>query len=138
MPKAAERALGRGGTECFVSILAGWEITLKPLLGLSAADVEAGIAAVGARAADPVQPFGGASKSPCLQPSQEPVRPAVDRAGDSEDMQIVSSDSRFGEYRQVKGGLGLKLPDVPNILWWISRRHIMQYDCHFTFARNLG
>ena len=49
LPRSVERALGRSGAECFVSIVSAWEIGIKPQLGLNPFDVESGIAAMGAQ-----------------------------------------------------------------------------------------
>ena len=48
LPGKVERLLGKAGTDVFVSIVSAWEIVMKPKLGISAADVEAGIAAMAA------------------------------------------------------------------------------------------
>jgi hypothetical protein len=47
LPGKVQRLLGKG-TDVFISIVTAWEIVMKPKLGISAADVEAGITAIAA------------------------------------------------------------------------------------------
>jgi PIN domain nuclease of toxin-antitoxin system len=48
LPRSVERVLTKRETECLVSIVTGWEITMKAKLGVSAADIEAAIGEMGA------------------------------------------------------------------------------------------
>jgi PIN domain nuclease of toxin-antitoxin system len=103
LPKAAERALDRHGVECFVSILTGWEIALRPMLRLTSADVEAGIAALGARTL-PVRftHLAGLAALPVHIHHKDPFDRLLIAQAIAEDMQMLSSDSRFAEYSRLK------------------------------------
>ncbi len=43
VPRPVERVLNRRDTECAISIVTGWEIMMKPKLGLRASKIEAAI-----------------------------------------------------------------------------------------------
>lgn len=103
LPKNVERLLEKPSTEAFVSIVTGWEIVMKPKLGLSATDVEDGIAAMGAtvlpvrfRRLDELSalPMSGEHRDPF---DRMPISQAL-----AEDLSMVSSDTRFQDYKRLR------------------------------------
>lgn len=103
LPTGVQRLLEKQSTQTFVSIVTGWEIVMKPKLGLSAADVEAGIAAMGAIAL-PVR-FRHLDELFAL-PTDGYHRDPFDRMliaqALAENLSIVSSDTRFGGYKRLR------------------------------------
>ena len=103
LPRVVERQITRSGTERFVSIVSAWEIAMKPNLGLSAADVEAGIAAMGS-AVLPVR-FRHLDKLSSLaiyQDHRDPFDRMLIAQALAEDLSMVSSDTRFGDYKGLR------------------------------------
>jgi PIN domain nuclease of toxin-antitoxin system len=103
VPTLVERALSRSDTECFISIVTGWEIAIKPTLNLSAADVEAGIAAMPATLL-PVKfkHLDELSRLPTYAHHRDPFDRLLIAQAIAEDLSMVSSDTRFGEYTRLR------------------------------------
>lgn len=102
-PRAVERLLTRAGTETFVSIVSAWEITMKPALGMNAADVEAGVAAMGSVVL-PIR-FSHLDELHGLatyNDHRDPFDRILIAQALAEDMPIVSSDTRFGSYKRLR------------------------------------
>jgi PIN domain nuclease of toxin-antitoxin system len=103
LPRSVERWFTRSATECVVSIITGWEIAMKPKLGLSAADVEAGIGEMGA-ALLPVRfrHIDELSRLPSYEDHRDPFDRMLIAQALAEDMAIVTGDARFGGYRRLR------------------------------------
>lgn len=103
IPRAVDRALRKSGVECFVSIISAWEIALKPGLGIDAADVEAGIAAIGAQ----VLPLRFShltelSALPLLDAHRDPFDRLLIAQALAENLRMISSDQRFPAYKRLR------------------------------------
>ena len=103
LPRGVQRLLARPGTTAFVSIVTGWEIVMKPALGLSAADVEAGIAAIGASVL-PVRfrHLDELSHLPVREDHRDPFDRMLIAQALVEDLEIVTSDTRFESYKRLR------------------------------------
>lgn len=103
VPPAVERALNRKGTECFVSIVTAWEIANKPALNLSATDVEVGIVRMSAILL-PInfQHLDELSRLPLYTNHRDPFDRLLIAQAIAEDLSIVSSDLRFGNYKSLR------------------------------------
>ena len=103
LPRRVERLLGKSGNETYISMVTVWEIVLKPKLNLTPPAVESGIAAMGA-AILPIR-FQHMDKLAAL-PENGDHRDPFDRMLISqalaEDLSIVSSDQRFGDYKNLR------------------------------------
>lgn len=103
LPRAVERALEKPGAECYVSIVSAWEIAMKRQLGLRPPDVEAGIAAMGAR----VLPIRFAHLTeilglPLFEHHRDPFDRLLIAQAISENLRMISSDSRFPDYKNLR------------------------------------
>lgn len=103
LPRVVERQITKTGTEKFVSIVSAWEILMKPKLGLSAADVESGIAAMGSvvlpvrfRHLDELSALATCSDH------RDPFDRMLIAQALAEDLSIVSGDARFGDYKGLR------------------------------------
>ena len=103
LPGKVERLLGKAGTDVFVSIVSAWEIVMKPKLGISAADVEAGIAAITATVL-PVRfrHIDELSALPAHGDHRDPFDRMLIAQALAEDLSVVSSDTRFEEYKRLR------------------------------------
>jgi PIN domain nuclease of toxin-antitoxin system len=103
VPLPVERALNRKDTECFVSIVTAWEIANKPILNLSATDVEAGIARMSAILL-PIsfQHLDELSRLPLFPNHRDPFDRLLIAQAIAEELSIVSSDLRFGNYKRLR------------------------------------
>src|SRR6266567_4182605 len=96
LPRPVERILTRRNTEYLVSIVTGWEIIMKPKLGLSAADFEAAIREMGA-ALLPVKyrHLDELASLPIQQDHRDPFDRMLIAQALAEDVPVVSADTRF-------------------------------------------
>jgi PIN domain nuclease of toxin-antitoxin system len=103
LPRSVERVLARRDTECLVSIVTGWEITMKPKLGVSVADIEAAIAEMGA-ALLPIKfkHLNELSHLPAYEDHRDPFDRMLISQALAEDLSIVTSDTRFGDYKRLR------------------------------------
>lgn len=103
LPKAVQRALNRRDAECFVSIVTAWEIVNKPTLVLSTADVKTGIAKIAAILL-PIkfQHLDELSRLPLYPNHRDPFDRLLIAQAIAEDLSIVSSDTRFGNYKRLR------------------------------------
>jgi PIN domain nuclease of toxin-antitoxin system len=103
LTRAVERALNRADTERFVSIVTAWEIANKRTLSLSATDVEAGIAAMAATLL-PInfQHLDELYRLPLYTNHRDPFDRLLIAQAIAEDLSIVSSDIRFGNYKRLR------------------------------------
>jgi len=99
LPRRVQRLLARQNTATFVSIVTGWEIAMKPVLGLSASDVEAGVGAMGASVL-PIRfrHLDELSRLTVREDHRDPFDRMLIAQALAEDLEIVTSDSRFGAY----------------------------------------
>jgi len=99
LPRRVQRLLARQNTATFVSIVTGWEIAMKPVLGLSASDVEAGVGAMGASVL-PIRfrHLDELSSLTVREDHRDPFDRMLIAQALAEDLEIVTSDSRFGAY----------------------------------------
>ena len=103
LPILVERALEGSSVECYVSIVSVWEIVLKPKLGLDAVDVEAGIAAMGARLLPIRIPhLAELAQMPLFEIHRDPFDRLLIAQAVAENMRIISSDSRFPLYKKLR------------------------------------
>ncbi len=103
LPKAVERMLAKPDTECVISIVTGWEIILKPKLGLSPQDFDAAISEMGA-ALLPIRfrHLNELFRLPYLDDHKDPFDRMLVAQALAEELPIVSSDSRFPSYKRLK------------------------------------
>ncbi len=103
LPRKVERLLEKAGTDVFVSIVTAWEIVMKPKLEISAADVEAGIAAMAATVL-PVRfrHIDELSALPAHGDHRDPFDRMLIAQALAEDLSMVSSDTRFEEYERLR------------------------------------
>jgi PIN domain nuclease of toxin-antitoxin system len=103
LPRGVQRLLARRSAVTYVSIVTGWEIVMKPDLGLSSADVEAGIAAVGASVL-PVRfrHLDELSRLPIRDDHRDPFDRMLIAQELAEELEIVTSDTRFDGYKQLR------------------------------------
>ena len=103
LPRGVERLLTKASTEKFVSIVSAWEILMKPKLGLCAADVEAGIAAMGSVVL-PVsfRHLDELSGLSTYEDHRDPFDRMLIAQSLAEDLSIVSGDTRFGHYKRLR------------------------------------
>jgi len=103
LTRPVERALNGKDTERFVSIVTAFEIAIKPSLGLSTTDVEAGIAAMAATLL-PIkfQHLDELSRLPLYTNHRDPFDRLLIAQAIAEDLSIVSSEMRFGNYKRLR------------------------------------
>jgi PIN domain nuclease of toxin-antitoxin system len=103
LTRVAERVLNRSDTQRFVSIVTAWEIAIKHSLSVSATDVEAGIAAMPATLL-PIkfQHLDQLSRLPLYTNHRDPFDRLLIAQAIAEDLSIVSSDMRFGNYKGLR------------------------------------
>jgi PIN domain nuclease of toxin-antitoxin system len=102
-PRGVERLLSKQETQCLISIVSGWEIVLKPKLGLTAGDVESAIREMGALLL-PIKfkHLAGLSDLATLTDHRDPFDRMLIAQALVEDVPIVTSDSRFSDYRGLR------------------------------------
>lgn len=103
LPRPVERILKKRDTGLIVSIVTGWEILMKPKLGLSAGDVEAAIKEMGAV----VLPIKFAhlhrlSQLPVYEHHKDPFDRMLIAQAFAEDLPVLTSDVRFSEYSGLR------------------------------------
>jgi PIN domain nuclease of toxin-antitoxin system len=93
----------RRDTECFISIVTGWEIAMKPALSLSSAEVKAGIEATPATLL-PItfEHLDEYSRLPTYTNHRDPFDRLLIAQAIAEDLSIVSSDTRFAYYKRLR------------------------------------
>jgi PIN domain nuclease of toxin-antitoxin system len=103
LPLSVERALNRRDTQCFVSIVTAWEIAIKHSLSLSAHDVEIGIARMSAILL-PIgfQHLDELSRLQAFTNHRDPFDRLLIAQAIAEDLSMVSSDMRFGNYKRLR------------------------------------
>jgi len=103
LTRAVERALTRNDTERFVSIVTAWEIAIKHSLSVSATDVEAGITAMAATLL-PIkfQHLDELYRLPLYTNHRDPFDRLLIAQAIAEDLSMVSSDMRFGNYKRLR------------------------------------
>jgi PIN domain nuclease of toxin-antitoxin system len=103
LPRGVQRLLARQSTVVSVSIVTGWEIAMKPDLGLSSSDVEVGVAAMGASVL-PIR-FRHLDELSHLQirdDHRDPFDRMLIAQALAEDLEIVTSDARFDGYKRLR------------------------------------
>jgi PIN domain nuclease of toxin-antitoxin system len=103
LPRGVQRLLARHSTIACVSIVTDWEIVMKSDLGLRSADVEAGIAAMGAFML-PVtfRHLDELSHLPIRDEHRDPFDRMLIAQALAEDLAIVTSDTRFDGYKRLR------------------------------------
>lgn len=103
LPRGAERLLSKPDTQCLVSVVSGWEIVLKPKLSLTAMDVEGAIRAMDALLL-PIKfkHLNALSELPLLLDHRDPFDRMLIAQALVEEVPIVTSDSRFSDYRGLR------------------------------------
>lgn len=102
LPGSISRLISKPGNEKLVSIVSAWEIAIKPKLNLSAADIEAGIEAMGAVLLPVKLSHIDALYSIQAYDHRDPFDRMLIAQALAEDVAIVSSDQRFAEYKRLK------------------------------------
>jgi PIN domain nuclease of toxin-antitoxin system len=103
LPRSVERVLSKTETECLVSIITGWEIVMKPKLGLSSADIEAAIDEMGAVLL-PIKfkHLNELSHLPFYEDHKDPFDRMLIAQALAEDVSIITSDMRFDDYKRLR------------------------------------
>ena len=103
LPRGVQRLMARQSTVAHVSIVTGWEIVMKPHLGVSSADVEAGVAAMGASVL-PIRfrHLDELSHLPIRGDHRDPFDRMLIAQALAEDLEIVTSDTRFDGYNRLR------------------------------------
>lgn len=103
LPRRVQRLLARQNTATFVSIVTGWEIVMKPVLGLSASDVEAGVGAMGASVL-PIRfrHLDELSRLTVREDHLDPFDRMLIAQALADNLEIVTSDSRFDGYHGLR------------------------------------
>jgi len=103
LPRGVERILAKQQTEILVSIVTCWEVVMKPKLGRSTAEVEAGIADLDAVLL-PIKftHLDALSRMPVFAHHRDPFDRMLIAQAIAEDVSIVSSDMRFGGYQRLR------------------------------------
>jgi PIN domain nuclease of toxin-antitoxin system len=103
VPRSVERVLTRRDTECVVSIVTGWEIIMKPKLGLTPTEVEAAIGEIPAVLL-PIKfkHLNELSHLPPYEHHRDPFDRMLIAQALAEDLAIISSDARFAAYKRLQ------------------------------------
>lgn len=103
LPRPIERVLSKRETECLVSIVTGWEIVMKPKLGVSPADIEAAIGEMGATLL-PIRfnHLNELSHLPFYEDHRDPFDRMLIAQALGENVSIVTSDTRFDNYKRLR------------------------------------
>ena len=103
LPKSVERLLAKADTECFISIVTGWEIILKAQLGLSPQDFDVAISEMGA-ALMPIRfkHLNELFRLPYVQDHRDPFDRMLIAQAIAEELPIVSNDTRFPSYNRLR------------------------------------
>jgi PIN domain nuclease of toxin-antitoxin system len=103
LPRPLERVLAKPSTECVISIVTGWEITLKTQLGVSATEIEAAMSQMRA-ALLPIKfrHLDELSRLPSYEDHRDPFDRMLIAQALAEDLPIASSDTRFGAYKRLR------------------------------------
>jgi PIN domain nuclease of toxin-antitoxin system len=101
--RPVERVLSKRETERLVSIVTGWEIMIKPKLGISAADFEAAIDEMGAMLL-PIRfkHLSELAHLPFYENHKDPFDRMLIAQAIAEDVSIVTSDMRFDDYKRLR------------------------------------
>ncbi len=103
LPKDASRVLNRQDAELLISIVTAWEIVMKPALQRSSADVEQAVSDMGAQLLQISFPhLEELSRLPLNSNHRDPFDRMLIAQAIAEDIPIISSDSRFEEYKKVR------------------------------------
>ena len=103
LPRAATRILDKPGTELIVSMVTPWEIAMKPMLGLTQANVRLGIDAIGAT----TLPLGFShleryAALPVHLDHKDPFDRMLIAQALDEQLTVMTSGTRFEEYSGLK------------------------------------
>lgn len=103
VPRHVERALNRRDTENFVSIVTAWEIALKHSLHVSIADVQASMSVMAATML-PItfKHLEEFSLLPNFANHRDPFDRMLIAQAICENLTIVSSDTRFANYKRLR------------------------------------
>lgn len=103
LPRSVERIVERQTTEIFFSIVSAWEILIKFQLKLTLGDVEHGMNDIGAMLLPLEFPhLEELSRLPFHPNHRDPFDRMLIAQAIAEDIPIISSDSRFEEYKKVR------------------------------------
>lgn len=103
LPRPVERLIARHDTECLVSIVSGWEIVWKRSLGLSAADIEAGVGQMAAVLL-PIRftHLNELSRLPLVPDHRDPFDRMLIAQALAEKVPMATSDTRFAGYKGLR------------------------------------
>ena len=103
LPRAVERRLARQDTECFISIVSAWEISIQTALELSAIDVEKKIKDIGATLL-PIKFFhlNQLDRLPLFRNHPDPFDRLLIAQAIAEDLTMISSDRLFPQYLHLQ------------------------------------
>jgi PIN domain nuclease of toxin-antitoxin system len=103
LPRPVKRALARQDTENFVSVVTAWEIAVKHSLRLSMANVKAAIEILPATLL-PIKfiHLEELSKLADYADHRDPFDRMLIAQAISEDLTIVSADTRFEKYKKLR------------------------------------
>ena len=103
VPRSVERVMRRRDTECVVSVVTGWETTMKPKLGLNARDFEAALSKISA-ALLPIKfkHLDELSRLPSYEDHRDPFDRMLIAQALAEGLAVITSDGRFADYRPLQ------------------------------------
>ncbi len=103
LPRAVKRLLSDPGSEFVVSIISAWEIVNKPNLGRSVADIHEAIRGInGTLLHVQFRHLEELAKLPFRRDHHDPFDRMLIAQALSEDIPILTSDTRFEEYRRLR------------------------------------
>ena len=103
LPRSVERLLKNRRHRCLLSVVTGWEIILKPKLGIRVIDIEAALGEMGAVLLSiKFKHLHVLANLPVLHDHRDPFDRMLVAQAIAEELPIVTSDHRFADYKGVR------------------------------------